>query len=251
MSKETCFVVMPIGTQKYGEFTITSDDLKKSYDDLIKEAIIKARPSMEVTRADEFPMPGTITTDIITRIMYSNFVVADVTYPNANVFYELGLRHASRPGTVIIKDKNGPNVPFDIAHLRYIEYENTSSGLKELSERLKRCFEALDKNPQHPDNHFLEMAKLVKFEYPEYAAKEQMPPETQLMMSLFKSPELVDMIFKQQNGENISEQEMIMALANNPEVAVPFINSMVESGSFSLGLPTPNRATRRSGKKGK
>jgi hypothetical protein len=249
--KENCFVIMAIGNQNYGDFAITSNELKQKYDDLIKEAILKAHPGLEVTRADEFPMPGTITTDIITRIMFSNFVVADVTYPNANVFYELGLRHASKPGTVIIKDKNGPHVPFDIAHLRYIEYENTASGLKELSERLKQCFDGFERNPQHPDNHFLEMAKLLKFEYPEYAVKEQIPAETQIIMNLMKSPELIDLILRQQRGEEIDEQEMIKALLSNPGVAVPILNSMVNSGDISLGLPAPNRAARRKSSKNK
>ena len=67
--------------------------------------------------------------------MRSDFVVADVTYPNPNVFYELGVRHSCRTGTIIIRDRNGPSIPFDIAHLRHIEYENNPSGLKILAER--------------------------------------------------------------------------------------------------------------------
>jgi len=245
MQKENCFVIMSIGTQTYGDFTITASELKKKYDDLIKEAILKACPNLEVTRADEFPMPGTITTDIITRIMYSKYVVADVTYPNANVFYELGLRHASRPGTIIIKDKSGPSVPFDIAHLRHIEYENTPSGLKELSEKIGHYMDALERNPGHADNQFLEMAKLMKFEYPQYAQEASVPPETQLMMSLMQSPEIVEMIMKQQNGEEIDQMEILKVIMSNPDVAVPMINSMVKSGDLSFSQQQPTRAARR------
>ena len=136
MAGKTCFVVMPIDDQEYGNTKITSTDLRKRYDDLIKEAILRAIPILEVTRADDVSMPGAITTDIITRIMHSDYVVADVTYPNPNVFYELGLRHACRPGTIIIRDKIGPKTPFDIANLRHLEYENTPSGLKELSVKI-------------------------------------------------------------------------------------------------------------------
>ena len=125
MPEKTCFVIMAIGDQSTDDGTVTSSELKRKYDDLIKEAIVKARPRLDVARADDIALPGTITTDIVTRIMHSDYVVADVTYPNPNVFYELGLRHACRTGTVIIKDREGPRVPFDIAHLRYIEYENT------------------------------------------------------------------------------------------------------------------------------
>ena len=102
MKNRTCFVIMPIGDQTFADETISATDLKSRYTDLIREAILKAEPTLEVTRADEVAIPGTITEDILTRIMHSDVVVADVTYPNPNVFYELGLRHASRAGTIIL-----------------------------------------------------------------------------------------------------------------------------------------------------
>lgn len=144
MPEKTCFVIMAIGDQSVDDRIVASSELKCKYDDLIKEAIVKARPRLDVARADDIALPGTITTDIVTRIMHSDYVVADVTYPNPNVFYELGLRHACRTGTVIIKDKEGPRVPFDIAHLRYIEYENTTSGLKQLASQLEAYFDHFD-----------------------------------------------------------------------------------------------------------
>ena len=109
---KTCFVVMPIGDQHFNNISITAGELKTRYDDLIKEAILRAAPELEIVRADEISRPGTITSDILTRIMHSDLVIADVTYPNPNVFYELGLRHACRPGTIIIKDKNSSRSPF-------------------------------------------------------------------------------------------------------------------------------------------
>jgi len=138
MALKTCFVIMPIGDQEIGGIKITAAELKSKYDDLIKEAILKVIPYLEVVRADEVSAPGMITSDILTRIMHSDLVVVDVTYPNPNVFYELGLRHACRPGTIIIKDENGPSIPFDIAHLRYIQYKNTATGLKALSDKLRQ-----------------------------------------------------------------------------------------------------------------
>jgi hypothetical protein len=45
MPAETCFVIMPIGDQEYGGVKISASDLKRSYDDLIKVALLAARPS--------------------------------------------------------------------------------------------------------------------------------------------------------------------------------------------------------------
>lgn len=244
MTIESCFVIMAIGEQKYDDFSISEDELRKRYDDLIKEAIIRARPGVEVVRVDEISSQGTVTTDIVTRIMHSDFVVADVTYPNPNVFYELGLRHSCKPGTIIIKEKNGPKVPFDIAHLRYIEYENTPSGLKELSEKLKKYFIFYDKDSSRPDNHLLELAKLTKYKFPDYSEGPEIPKETEVMLSILQSPEIMSMLSKQQNGEEFDQSELMTALFSNPKIAEPFITAMVKSGEISFA-PSPNREARR------
>ncbi|OSI11325.1 hypothetical protein BWD10_02420 [Neisseria zoodegmatis] len=225
---------MAIGDQHHNGQAVTAEDLKSRYDNLIKEAILKARPNIEVTRADEVSAMGTITTDIVQRIMYSDYIIADVSYPNPNVFYELGLRHACRPGTIIIKDKDA-KVPFDIASLRYIEYENSTQGLKDLSSKLLQTFDSLDKDNSRPDNHFLEVAKLTSFKFPEFSKEE--PLELQIMMSLLQSPELIDLFSKQQRGEATDPIEVIRALSTHPHILEPFLKLMLQSGELNL-LPS-------------
>ena len=235
MTEKTCFVIMAIGDQVTDARTVTSSELKDKYDDLIKEAIVKARPRLDVARADEISLPGTITTDIITRIMHSDYVVADVTYPNPNVFYELGLRHACRTRTVIIKDRQGPRVPFDIAHLRYIEYENTTAGLKQLATQLETYFDHFDQNPDRPDNHFQELAKLTSYEFPEYKKEDEVSPEMSMIMAVMNSPDLLEVFARQAAGEEIDQAEICRLIMSNPKVAQPMLEAMVKSGTFSLG----------------
>lgn len=245
MATKSCFVIMAIGEQIVDDTTVTSASLRSKYDDLIKEAILKARPSLEVIRADDVSLPGTITTDIITRLMHSNYVVADVTFPNPNVFYELGLRHACRSGTIIIKDKAGPRVPFDIAHLRYVEYENTTAGLKALSTQLAGYFDHFDREPTRPDNHFQELAKLTGYAFPDYKKAEEMPPELQAIMGLMEAPELLNLIMRQQSGESIDQGELVKLMISNPKVVQPFMQAMVKSGEISFSQPSPQKRVGR------
>jgi len=251
MAIENCFVIMAIGEQNYSGLSISQEELKKRYDDLIKEAILKAKPEIDVVRADEISLPGTITTDIVTRIMHSNFVVADVTYPNTNVFYELGLRHACRPGTIIIKEKNGPKVPFDIAHLRCIEYENTPSGLKDLSEKLRQYFVHHEKDPNRPDNHLLELAKLTKYKFPDYSGEPEVPKETEIILTMLQNPEIMDMLNKHQNGEEISQSDLSAVMLSNPKIVEPFITAMVKSGDISFGSNQSNKGNKKKIRKNK
>lgn len=252
MASETCFVIMPIGKQEYSDGTISESELKQRYDDLIKEALLRAHPDLEVVRADEISAPGAITTDIITRIMHSDHVLADITYPNLNVFYELGLRHASRLGTIIIRDKKGPKPPFDIAPLRHFEYENTPTGLKQLAEDLKRYFAHRSSNPDHPDNQFQELAKLTHFSFPNYSEGESTEDlQAEALMAVMQAPELLELFMQSGAGEQVDQREMMRAMAKHPDVAKILIQALTKAGELRSFQTSPSKPIRRNRKKRK
>ena len=237
--QRTCFIVMPIGDQDFSGEHVSADDLKRRYDDLIKEALLRADPTLEITRADDVAIPGTITSDILTRIMHPDIVVADVTFPNPNVFYELGLRHSCRIGTIIIRDKKGPKVPFDIAHLRHIEYENTPSGLKELAQRLKQVLDHFARSPATPDSQFQELAKLTQYPFPDYGSRAKpVESDAEVIMAMMQSPEMLNLLIKTGSGETINQGELLSAMAHNPAVMGYFAQAMVKSGQISFGMPS-------------
>lgn len=254
MTSKTCFVIMPIGDQEFGSTKVTKAELKQRYGDLIKEAIQKADPYLEIVRADEVSFPGSITSDIITRIMHSDIVVADVTYPNPNVFYELGLRHACRVGTVIIRDMNGPNIPFDIMHLRHIDYESTPSGLKALAEELGKHFEYLEKNPEHTDNQFLELAKISGYRFPQYGKSEvtEEDAKLELFTAAIQSPEFLSMILRKSQGEIVDDAQMnaelIKLLATQPKLASVFALALAKGSIGSTPASQPVKGTRNTSK---
>lgn len=224
---------MAIGDQEHNGQKITSSDLKNKYDDLIKEALLRANPQLNVIRADEIALPGSISSDILTHIMHADYVVADVTYPNPNVYYELGLRHASRAGTIIIKDSAGPKVPFDISHLRHFEYENTPTGLKNLSENLKNYFELSARFPERPDNQFLELAKLTKYKYPDFSEKTEEDPFMSAILSMMNSPEIMQLFLRAGSGEDLNQTELLAAFFNNPSVSLNIVKAMISTGHLN------------------
>jgi hypothetical protein len=232
---ENCFVIMPIGDQTYGDIVITKDTLRQKYDDLIKEALIKARPELEVFRADDISMPGSITNEIFTRLMYSSFVVADITYPNPNVFYELGIRHAISGRTILIKDKAHSYNVFDISHLRYIEYENTTGGLKQLAESLKSTFSWYDNNPNRTDNQFFELAALVKYQYPRFIdveaeEKKKMKSLLAVMGPILKNPKLLALTLDTTMNQEDKSKRIVEEMQSDPEIAGQIFTNMISSG---------------------
>lgn len=255
MSK-TCFVIMPIGDQRCGDkMTISASELRSKYDNLIKEAISNARPNLDVIRSDDVATPGTITLNILNQLMNSDYVVADITYPNPNVFYELGIRHTCRCGTILIREKKNVDIPFDISHSRHIDYEDTTAGLKKLSEKLKIAFDYYDKQPNFPDNQVLELASFKRYKFLKFDDEEEIARSKQIalvnaMTKLFTNPKLIEIYVDKTIPE---DQKIILAvqeMSKSPNDAGAIIGSLAASGAFDT--LKPNEVARsRSGCKNK
>jgi hypothetical protein len=72
---------------------------------------------------------GIIHKPMYERLILCEYAVADLTTANANLFYELGLRHAMRPAsTVLLFAKDTGQLPFDVAPLRGMPYEIGADG---------------------------------------------------------------------------------------------------------------------------
>ena len=120
-----CFVLMPFG-RKPAVSGITVD-FDAVYTDLIAPAVQVA--GMEPLRADQELTGGIIHKPMFERLILCEFAVADLTTANANVFYELGLRHAVRPASTLLLFAEGTGqLPFDVAMLRALPYRLEADG---------------------------------------------------------------------------------------------------------------------------
>lgn len=125
MTNPLCFVLMPFGRKP--AISGKMIDFDAVYRDLIAPAIKAAE--LEPLRADEEMAGGIIHKPMFERLILCEYAVADLTTANANVFYELGLRHAVRPAsTVLLFAKDAGQLPFDLAPLRGIHYEIGADG---------------------------------------------------------------------------------------------------------------------------
>jgi tetratricopeptide (TPR) repeat protein len=132
--KPLCFVLMPFGKRKSGERTI---DFDKVYTEIYIPAIEDA--GLEAIRADEEQTGGVIHVAMFERLILCDFAIADLTGGNANVFYELGVRHAiRRHSTLLTFAQEGGDLPFDVRPLRGIPYELTAEGRPADAAKAKR-----------------------------------------------------------------------------------------------------------------
>jgi len=122
--KPLCFILMPFGTKtdKKGR----EIDFNHIYEALIKKAIIACE--LEPIRADEELLGGTIHKPMYERLVLCDYAIADLTSLNANVFYELGLRHAIKAHTTIPIFAFDADLPFDLKMQRTLPYKLDKDG---------------------------------------------------------------------------------------------------------------------------
>ena len=141
--EKTCFVIMPFGTKLVGKHKVNFDRI---YDDIFKPAISavalpeggKLRPA----RTDRDFFAGDIGQEMFDYLNKSRFALADITSLNANVMYEIGVRHAARQsGTAIFRQTNAA-IPFDINHIKAFPYnyrpEKSADEARKLIRRVLR-----------------------------------------------------------------------------------------------------------------
>jgi hypothetical protein len=119
-----CFVVMPFGVKPDGRGA--SVDFDAVYADMIAPAISDA--GLAPLRADQELVGGLIHKPMFERLILADYAIADLTTANANVFYELGVRHAVRPYSTVLISAHVKQVPFDLAPDRVLPYRLGPAG---------------------------------------------------------------------------------------------------------------------------
>jgi len=128
-----------------------ADEFKEVYDHAIEPAASDA--GFDCYRADHAFGPRAIISHIIKSIFSADVIIADVSGSNPNVFYELGIAHTVENKTIVICEKTGEPLPFDLAAYRVIFYTKTIGGIKEeLRAKLKRDLTQLDAWKKHSTN---------------------------------------------------------------------------------------------------
>jgi tetratricopeptide (TPR) repeat protein len=119
------FVVMPFGKKKGGDGSLY--DFNAIYKYLIKPALEEA--GFEPFRADEETASGDILTDMFQELLLADLCLCDLSIDNANVYYELGIRHAFRKRGVMHIQAGRAYMPFDIFNVRTLPYHITPEGV--------------------------------------------------------------------------------------------------------------------------
>jgi tetratricopeptide (TPR) repeat protein len=127
------FIVRPFGVKS----SIRYDEAKKEFTktdfnfDVVEEKLIGPaldRLGIKGRTTGEIVGQGNIRTDMFELLLTADLVVADLSVHNANVFYELGIRHSLRDKHTFQMRSDTDSFPFDLQTDRYFLYKREIFG---------------------------------------------------------------------------------------------------------------------------
>ena len=135
---KSCFVISIIS----GDLTPERKHADMVLNGIIRE-VLNEETGWNVERADENPKPGMITDHVINDILNAELVVADLTFLNPNVFYEVGLRHMAELPIIHMASAE-TKLPFDNIPYRTLFYDTRDwKSITDTRDALRRAVEAV------------------------------------------------------------------------------------------------------------
>lgn len=122
MPRPVCFMIMPYGT-KATALDVGTGPAEIDFNALWDRAFVPAINALgyEPVRADQ-ESGSLIVNEMLERLFLSDLVLADMTLPNGNVYYEVGIRHACRQVGCVLLAADWSRQLFDVAQMRTVRY---------------------------------------------------------------------------------------------------------------------------------
>lgn len=133
------FIIRPFGIKN----DINFDEVERLLiGPALKRAGVEGGTTIDIVES------GNIRVDMFRRLLTADLVVADLSIHNANVFYELGIRHALRDRSTFMIRCEGDSYPFDLQTDRYFVYkkEDPAASLEALVLALQRTNDSTNKD---------------------------------------------------------------------------------------------------------
>ena len=129
------FIIRPFGTKAGVDFDAVEEKL-------IQPAL--AQIGLAGSTTTEIVEQGNIREDMFRLLVCADLVIADISIHNANVFYELGIRHGMRPNATFLLRANLDEYPFDLRTDRYLAYDqkNPAASIAPLARALKATLDS-------------------------------------------------------------------------------------------------------------
>jgi hypothetical protein len=122
------FIIMPFKPEELDQTIWTQ---------VMKPTLEEKYPNVHFIRSDDVTEPGKIDSQIYTAISKAIAVIAEVTKPNANVYYELGMAHAMNKRVYMYAENKALELAFDTKTVRAEPYDSAEHLKTLIKERFE------------------------------------------------------------------------------------------------------------------
>lgn len=228
----TCYVATPFGLKLSRDTGQVVD-----YDHVYQSVIVPAAEfaGCTVMRADEYTSGGIFHKSILRMGIAADVFIANLGDGNANVMYEVGVRHASRRGIAILIAPAGNRIPFNVNFSRILLYQVGSDGRLEDAEvaRLRALLTSViehELGEQRNDSPVFEFFPGYHVELPEELqpreAKSRMSPALKQVFSRSESPA------KRRESAKTAEEIVKTTAPGDPTAAVEVLKKYRDLGAW-------------------
>ncbi|MGA8174026.1 MAG: TRAFs-binding domain-containing protein [Pseudolabrys sp.] len=126
-----CFMIMPYG-RKPTQAEAGRGPAEIDFNALWDRGYVPTIKALgyEPVRADQ-DTGGLIVSQMLERIYFADLVLADMTIPNGNVYYEVGIRHAAQKTGCVLLAADWSKQLFDVVQMRTIRYPLAEGSITE------------------------------------------------------------------------------------------------------------------------
>jgi MAP3K TRAFs-binding domain len=126
-----CFMIMPYG-RKPTQAEAGRGPAEIDFNALWDRGYVPTIKALgyEPVRADQ-DNGGLIVNQMLERIYFADLVLADMTIPNGNVYYEVGIRHAAQKTGCVLLAADWSKQLFDVVQMRTIRYPLAEGNITE------------------------------------------------------------------------------------------------------------------------
>ena len=204
---KTCYIIGPIDKPK---------SRKRKWADFVMKRVIKPvvmKCGYEAPqRSDKDLSQALIMRGIIQQMLDADLVFADLSYRNANAYYELGIRHCvQKPVIHLIKKNQSPL--FDLKDHRVISVGRDSKMVLDAQKAIKERIGAIETNPTQPYSDVQACMRGKEFD--------ALSPEEKLSLARYRVMEML-------NGRK-EKRASFVAIRNKfiPTYTDPFLTGLI------------------------
>ena len=172
---------------------IKQEEWSEIYTELFSKAVEEPDLGYSCERSDV--RNGAFTKDIVQNLKNADVVLADITYFNGNVMWELGVRHSLSNRTIIVARDNvmDEKIISDAANYGVIPYEPTNlKKVNEFKKKIKMILEKMDEDPDRTDSPVLDYINDENITMSNFEKKQIVNNVMGLISELFVNLELID-----------------------------------------------------------